>query len=135
MEDQLIKAELGKENRHKPPPPVLVQNNFEYTSIASQVVSCEQHRLPDCGVSMNVNDFQPFTLCFSLKCPFSMIKLSLGGYTIYMRFLSIKAFDAMRPGRNCFISMIIPVASHSGFALLHSPSRAPHKARPHDTMK
>ena len=57
--------------------------------------------------SMNFNDFQSFLLCFSLKCPFPMIKSSPSRNTIYMGLLSITGFDAIQPGLNCFISVII----------------------------
>ena len=44
-----------------------------------------------------------------------MGKLSLSGYTIYLRLLAMKRLNAIRPGLNCFISMIISVASSCGF--------------------
>ena len=44
-----------------------------------------------------------------------MVKVSLNGNTIYLRLLSIKGCDAIRPKLNCFISMIISVAKLSGF--------------------
>ena len=73
--------------------------------------------------SMNFNDFRSSLLCFSLKCQFPMIKSSLSGNTIYMnmRLLSIKGLNAVRPGFNCFISMIISVASRCGFQPSHGP--------------
>ena len=43
-----------------------------------------------------------------------MVKLLLSGYTIYLRLLAIKGCDAIQPGFNCFISMIISVVSRSG---------------------
>ena len=49
-----------------------------------------------------------------------MGKPSLSGYTIYLRLLAIEGFDAIRPGYNCFISMIISVDTLCEFA----PSRA-----------
>ena len=45
-----------------------------------------------------------------------MINVSLSGYTIYMRLFSMKECDAIRPGLNCFISMIISVDTLCGFA-------------------
>ena len=39
----------------------------------------------------------PFTLFFSLKIHFAMVKSSLNGNTIYLRLLSIKGCDAIRP--------------------------------------
>ena len=47
-----------------------------------------------------------------------MVKVSLSGNTIYLRFLSIKGYDAIRPNLNCFISMIISVDTLCGFAPL-----------------
>ena len=44
-----------------------------------------------------------------------MVNLSLNGNTIYLRLLSIKGCDAIRPKFNCFISMIISIAKLSGF--------------------
>ena len=44
-----------------------------------------------------------------------MIKSLLSGKTIYMRLLSIKGLNAIRPGLDCLISMIISVASRCGF--------------------
>ena len=53
---------------------------------------------------------------FTNKSPFSMVKVSLSGYTIYLRLFSMKECDAIRPGLNCFISMIISVDTLCGFA-------------------
>ena len=47
-----------------------------------------------------------------------MVKVSLSGYTIYLRLFSMKECDAIRPGLNCFISMIISVDTLCGFAPL-----------------
>ena len=44
-----------------------------------------------------------------------MRKLSLSGYIIYLRLLAMKGLNAIRHGLNCFISMIISVASRCGF--------------------
>ena len=44
-----------------------------------------------------------------------MVKGSLSGNTIYLRLLSIKGCDAIRPKLNCFIWMTISVAKLSGF--------------------
>ena len=46
-----------------------------------------------------------------------MVKLSLSGNTIYLRLLAMKGFNAIQPGLNCFISMILSVASCCGFSL------------------
>ena len=43
---------------------------------------------------------------------------SLSGYTIYLRLLAMKGFNAIRPEYNCFISMIISVDTLCGFAPL-----------------
>ena len=64
---------------------------------------------------INFNDLQSFLLCFSLKCLFLMIIPSLSGNIIYMRLPLIKGLDAIQPGLNHFISMIIFVASCCGF--------------------
>ena len=64
---------------------------------------------------MEFNDFRSFLLCFSLKCPFPIIKSSLNGNTIHMQLLSIKGLDAILPGLNCFISMIISMTARRGF--------------------
>ena len=45
-----------------------------------------------------------------------MVKVSFSGYTIYMRLFLMKECDAIRPGLNCFISMIISVDTLCGFA-------------------
>ena len=45
-----------------------------------------------------------------------MVQVSLSGSTIYLRLLSIKGYDAIRPNLNCFISMIISVDTLCGFA-------------------
>ena len=50
---------------------------------------------------------RPFTLFFS---PFSVVKVSFTGNNIYVRLLLRKGCGAIRPGLNCFISMIISVA-------------------------
>ena len=47
-----------------------------------------------------------------------MGKSSLSGYTIYLRLLAMKGFDAIRPEYNCFISMIISIYTLCGFAPL-----------------
>ena len=47
-----------------------------------------------------------------------MVQVSLSGNTIYLRLLSIKGYDAIRPNLNCFISMIISVDTLCGFAPL-----------------
>ena len=52
---------------------------------------------------------------YTNKSTFSLVKVSLNGKTIYLRLLSIKGCDAIRPKLNCFISMIISVAKLSGF--------------------
>ena len=44
-----------------------------------------------------------------------MEKLSLSGYTIYLRLLAMEGFYGIRPGYNCFISMTISVESLCGF--------------------
>ena len=44
-----------------------------------------------------------------------MVKVSLNWNTIYLRLLSKKGCDALRPKLNCFISMKIPIAELSGF--------------------
>ena len=59
--------------------------------------------------------FRPFTLFFYSKSPFSMVKVSLGGNTLYLRLLAMKGFDAIRPGYNCFISMTISVETPCWF--------------------
>ena len=41
-------------------------------------------------------------------------------YTIYLRLLAIKGFDAIRSGYNCFISMTISIEWRCGFYPLDS---------------
>ena len=65
--------------------------------------------------SMDFDNFSTIYLFLKSKGPFSMIKLSFSGYTIYLPLLSIEASDAIRPGLIRFISMIISVKSRCGF--------------------
>ena len=58
---------------------------------------------------------RPFTLFSYLKVHLRWGKVSLSGYTIYLRLLAMKELNAIRPGLNCFISMIISVVSRCGF--------------------
>ena len=57
-----------------------------------------------------------------------MGKLSLSGYIIYLRLLAMKGFNAIRPGLNCFILMIISVAELCGFQPLGFPWISGHVA-------
>ena len=65
--------------------------------------------------SMYFDDFSTIYLICQSKSPFLMVKVSLSGNSIYLRLLAMKGCGAIRPGLNCFISMIISVASLSGF--------------------
>ena len=49
-----------------------------------------------------------------------MVKVSFSGYTIYLQLFSMKECDAIRPGLNCFISMIISVDTLCGFTPLQT---------------
>ena len=55
-----------------------------------------------------------------------MGKSSLSGYTMYLRLLAMKGFNAIRPEYNCFISMIISVDTLCGFAPLGSSNNVFH---------
>ena len=59
--------------------------------------------------------FSTIYLIFYSKSPFSMVKVSLNGNTLYLRLLTMKGFDAIRSGYDCFISMTISVESLCGF--------------------
>ena len=64
---------------------------------------------------MYFHDFSTIYLISLSKTAFSMEKLSLSGYTIYLRLLAMKGFNALRSGYNCFISMPISIEWHFGF--------------------
>ena len=67
---------------------------------------------------MHFDDSSTIYLSFYPKSPFSMVKVPLSGNTLYLRLLAMKGFNAIRPGYNCFISMIISVYTLCGFAPL-----------------
>ena len=59
---------------------------------------------------MDFDDFLTIYLILWSKSTFSMVKVSLSGNTLYLRLLSIKGCDAIRPELTCFILMILSVA-------------------------
>ena len=60
--------------------------------------------------SMDFDDSYPIYLIFQSKSPFSIVHPSFNGNTTYLRLLSIKGCDAIRPVLHFFVSMMISFA-------------------------